>query len=205
MNAVAARDERSRLLALLKQALDALESGDEDTYRNRLDAVVAHPPQPLLVSLSRLAWELNQALGSLDARMDPALAELPDAGSRLEHVVRMTEEATHRTLDLTEECRQLVDTIAATELPPEARTAAREIRTRLSEITVAQGYQDLTGQVIRRVVDVVGRVQSVLSGLPEQPASTQPVLARGGPALDGIDTHATSQGDADELLSKLGL
>lgn len=207
MNAAAASTERTRLLSLLRQALEALESGDEGAYRARLDAVVAHPPQPLLASLARLAWELNQALSGIDSRMDPSLAELPDAGARLEHVVHMTEEASHRTLDLTEQCRSLVDEIQSQPLDAKANAAARQLRSNLSEIALAQAYQDLTGQVIRRVMDVVARVQGVLSGLPVEAAAIEEAsrLPKGGPALDGIDTRSTSQGDADELLSRMGL
>lgn len=206
MNAEAAGAERLRLLALLKQALDALEAGDEPAYRARLDDVVSRHPQPVLTSLARLAFELNQALGAIDSRVDPSLADLPDASARLEHVVKMTEEASHRTLDLAEECRSLVDEIQSHPLPAEANEAARRLRANLSEIALAQGYQDLTGQVIRRVMDVVARVQAVLSGLPASGSDpSRPTLAEGGPALDGLDSHGSSQGDADELLARLGL
>ena len=79
------------------------------------------------------------------------------------------------------------------------------IRHNLTEIALTQSYQDLTGQIIRRVVGIVRRVHEGFGalGLPPEQHRTDPELA--GPALKGLDRHAVSQNDADDLLSDLGL
>ncbi len=52
--------------------------------------------------------------------------------------------------------------------------------------------------IVRRVHEGFGAL-----GLPPEQHRTDPELA--GPALKGLDRHAVSQNDADDLLSDLGL
>ncbi len=88
----------------------------------------------------------------------------------------------------------------------EHEQALDRIRHNLTEIALTQSYQDLTGQIIRRVVGIVRRVHEGFGALGLPPPEEE---ARGnglaGPALEGIDRHAVSQNDADDLLSDLGL
>ncbi|MDA4517886.1 protein phosphatase CheZ, partial [Escherichia coli] len=114
--------------------------------------------------LSRLARELGQALGELPTVPDEA-GELDDACARLDHVVAMTEQATHRTLDLAEECRSLTEQLRADGLQPGQDVQLDRIRHNLTEIALTQSYQDLTGQIIRRVVGIVRRVHEGFGAL----------------------------------------
>ncbi len=57
--------DKSALSLRLQEALDALESGDEAAWRQRIDGLVALRTQPMMSGLSRLARELGQALGEL--------------------------------------------------------------------------------------------------------------------------------------------
>ena len=81
------------------------------------------------------------------------------------------------------------------------------IRHNLTEIALTQSYQDLTGQIIRRVAGIVRRVHEGFGALglppPEEPGLPDNGLA--GPAVAGLDRHAVSQDAADDLLSDLGL
>ncbi len=199
--------ERERLIAFLHSALEALEAGNEADYRRQLDAIAQWRSQPVFERLSRLARELGEVLGALP-NTDPAMAELPDACARLEHVVKMTEEASHRTLDLVEHSRALVDRLGQGGLDAQAAETLGQLRQNLSEVALAQTYQDLTGQVIRRVVEIVGRVQRTLNacGLPPEEFGGVDGQSRlSGPALKGLDRTAVTQNDADDLLSNLGL
>ena len=178
--------DKSALALRLQEALDALESGDEAAWRQRIDSLVALRTQPMMSGLSRLARELGQALGELPTVPDEA-GELDDACARLDHVVAMTEQ------------------LRADGLQPGQDVQLDRIRHNLTEIALTQSYQDLTGQIIRRVVGIVRRVHEGFGalGLPPEQHRTDPELA--GPALKGLDRHAVSQNDADDLLSDLGL
>ena len=206
MNASAgSANERALLAQRLQDALTALESGDEAGWRREIDALAASRTQPMMAGLGRLARELGQALGELPTLPSEA-GELTDACARLDHVVEMTEKATHRTLDLAEECRGLTAHLHAGELPADEQAQVLErIRHNLTEIALTQSYQDLTGQIIRRVAGIVRKVHEGFTalGLPPKEDAVQPALA--GPAVAGLDRHAVSQDDADALLADLGL
>lgn len=198
--------DRNALIQHLQEALGALESGDEAGWRQEIDALAALRTQPMMAGLGRLARELGQALGDLPTVPSDA-GELDDACARLDHVVEMTEKATHRTLDLAEQCRELVTGLREGRLPAvEHEQALEQIRRNLTEIALTQSYQDLTGQIIRRVVSIVRRVHEGFGalGLP-QPEEETPGNTLAGPAVGGLDRHAVSQHDADDLLSDLGL
>jgi chemotaxis protein CheZ len=203
MNAPAeAKAARGVLVEKLQHALDALEQGDEAGWRRELDAIAAWRTQPMMQGLGRLARELAQTLGELPPAHG---SELDDACARLDHVVAMTEQASHKTLDLAEQCRAVADQLKTTPLSAEQTQLVDQIRSGLSEMALAQSYQDLTGQIIRRVAGIVRRVHEGFHALglppPEKPKGSD--LA--GPAVAGLDRNAFSQGDADDLLSGLGL
>ena len=172
-------------------------------------ADIAAHPRAALAKLSRL---LGEALNELP-EVDAAVGELPDACARLDHVVAMTEAATHRTLDLVEDAQRLADRLLADprfiEADADGHLAA--LRANLTEMALVQSYQDLTGQIIRKVAGIVRGVHDQLSAMGLPPSGAGPrrkdddPLAGAGPAIAGVDRPAASQNDADELLSDLGL
>ena len=192
---------REELIARLHAALEALEVDDEQAFKAAIGSIAELRTSPVIQALARLARELGETLGSLNVA-DPLFAELPDASARLQHVVKMTEDATHTTLDLVEKSRELLAVI-----PAEAGgDALAEVRKNLSEVALAQSYQDLTGQIIKRVVSVVDRVYDAVAAFGiDVRAEQRQNSSLAGPAVKGVDTHAVSQGDADDLLSQLDL
>jgi chemotaxis protein CheZ len=197
---------RAALAERLHHALEALENGDEAGWRRELDTIAAWRTQPVMQGLGRLARELAQTLGELPAMHDGS-GELDDACARLDHVVEMTEKASHKTLDLAEHCRGLADRLKQTTLASEQAALVDQIRSGLSELALAQDYQDLTGQIIRRVAGIVRRVHEGFAalGLPPPEKRKDGDASLAGPAVAGLDRHAFSQDDADDLLSGLGL
>ncbi|WP_296271350.1 protein phosphatase CheZ [Pseudomonas sp. UBA6323] len=183
------------------------------------------------------------------------LSQIADATERLNYVVTMTEKAANRTMDLVEQSAPLVNDLSdeAHSLSVEwGRFMRREIGAdgfrelakrvelflarserdgaklsgHLNDILLAQDYQDLTGQVIKRVTQLVTEVESNLLKLvlmasqvdrfagiqhdhevlrAEQDQLKEP--SRGeGPQIhaDKRDDVASSQDDVDDLLSSLG-
>jgi chemotaxis protein CheZ len=214
------------------------------------DAAALQPmPEPdLLAQLATLTSNLRSALDRfrLDSRLT-ALAEkeIPDARQRLNHVLKLTDAAAHRTMDLVEQSGPPADRIAqeaASLTDPWERfrsgkiavaeyldligridhflTAARRdsetVRTNLAEVLLAQDYQDLTGQIIRGVMNLVAEVEVVLVDLtrltghdPGAEGKSATDAKRGhGPVIPGVDHGATvvnGQADIDALLSDLGM
>ncbi|WP_051749026.1 protein phosphatase CheZ [Nevskia soli] len=185
----------------------------------------------LYAGVARLTRSLHDNLRELglDGRLTRfAGNDMPDACVRLDHVVKMTEEAAHRTLDLVDDGRAIADSLADVRVhlarlhhdgPERGLLEARlavddaEVRLRgtLTALAQAQEYQDLSGQMIRRVIDLVRNVEAALLELlgedavqsaPELPLN-EPQAALPGPALPGT-AGAADQGDADRLLASLG-
>lgn len=182
--------------------------------------------------VARLTRSLHEGLRQLglDSRLSRfADSDIPDACNRLDYVVKLTEEAAHRTLDLVDEARSIADELtdvrrhlarlqgeSAPDLAqlqqPElvVEDAEGRLRQVLTALAQAQEYQDLSGQVIRRVITLVRNVETALlellcaggiqlrQELPITPAQAD--LA--GPALP--ETGAADQDDADRLLAGLG-
>ncbi|KDM93071.1 protein phosphatase CheZ [Photobacterium galatheae] len=183
----------------------------------------------------------------LDPRIaDLATTDIPDARGRLTYVIDKTEEAANRTMDAVEgtlpiadllqerllqvkpqwlrlmqgditlsEFKSLCHTIDALLIQVEGDS--QQLHQHLTEILMAQDFQDLTGQVIRRVIELVHEVEHQLveilraagieqsEGIAETNQKQQP-LSPEGPIINsaGRTDVMSTQDDVDDLLSSLG-
>lgn len=215
-------------LARLKEIVSALEAGDDALFEQRLNRLICMREEGLLSNLVRITRELHTAVQSINfdnQLADIAHSEIPDACQRLDYVVKVTEEAAHKTLDLVDRSRELTEQIVQavrrlSDAQDHAESigfirktiehSAEHLRGNLTALAQTQEYQDLTGQIIKRVIRVVRDVESALiSLLRSAGSSSQPgaVPSRKekleGPAVPGLN-RSTSQQDADALLAELG-
>lgn len=192
-----------------------------------------------IAQLTRMLRESMRELG-LDHAIKEAAEAIPDARDRLDYVARMTEQAANRVLNAAEEIQPLqeqmqsqarslgarwqewfdhpVELSQARELVDDTRTLLQDIpqktqaaQNSLMEIIMAQDFQDLTGQVIMRMLGVIGAietelVQVLIDNVPmEKREDTQSLL--NGPQVNPgnkVDV-VTSQDQVDDLLASLGL
>ncbi|AOH37052.2 MAG: protein phosphatase CheZ [Gammaproteobacteria bacterium] len=180
-----------------------MERGDEAAWRRRVQLLADSPARNTIRRLARLARELEQTLAALPP--DPVPGRLDDAGARLDHVVAMTEQATHRTLDLIEDSRSQLARLQEGALDPAQAAIAATLRNNLKEMALAQSHQDLGGQTIRKVAGIVRRVHEQLAGIVDDGDNAAPAADAGGPAVEGVDFDRIDQSDADDLLSRMGL
>lgn len=178
----------------------------------------------------------------LDARIsDMTNVEIPDAKERLNYVITMTQQSADRTLNEVEKCLPMVEVLASEskQLSEEwcklrkrmlskdefkdlsdrliqflelTQKDAAQLHASLSEVLMAQDFQDLTGQIIRKVIALVQDVEQKLvklvritgNKLDDGKKEKNEELA--GPAIPGLDQgdQVTSQDDVDDLLSSLG-
>jgi chemotaxis protein CheZ len=90
----------------------------------------------------------------------------------------------------------------------------KALRSRLAEVLLAQGYQDLSGQILRSVMTLVDELEIALGDLVrlgnlQAPPAQQPPASAGsgfGPVVPGVSHGATVSGqqDVDAMLSGLG-
>src|ERR1700677_1035681 len=93
----------------------ALDAGDGAAFRAALAGFDRSRNADVTVHVRRIATDLHGALERfrIDSKlMDLAQRQVPDARHRLAHVLRLTDDAAHRTMDLVEQCCPLADQIA---------------------------------------------------------------------------------------------
>lgn len=165
---------------------------------------------------------------------------IPDARERLNYVISKTDEAANRTLEAVEEsipiCSDLNDEalklhatwqkftkreLSADEFRQLSKDinnfflnacSLEKIKDHLTEILLAQEYQDLTGQIIKKVITLVGEVEDNLVNLIKLTGDTDRVEKDGsatsldGPPVPGLAHKDTVSGqdEVDDLLSSLG-
>jgi chemotaxis protein CheZ len=163
---------------------------------------------------------------------------LPDARQRLAYVVSVTEQAASRSLNAVELASPVQESLAADASALSGRwdrvfrgesdvgefkalasstrdflkaVPARTETTRehLSEIVMAQEFQDLTGQVLKRVTELASHLETQLVKLlvENTPAPTKHTPASrllNGPAIDVAADVVANQAQVDELLESLG-
>jgi chemotaxis protein CheZ len=158
----------------------------------------ANPLEPVWQDLRALNASLQRTLDEFRSsfhRANAAGKEMPDARVRLDHVLKLTEEAAHRTLDLVERSGPLASRMAsdAAALIEPIRTAKQAysnsgvaellsrveaylsnarrdgdvVRANLDEVLMAQSYQDLSGQIIRTVIKLVVELERTLAHFSE--------------------------------------
>ncbi|MFT4809684.1 MAG: chemotaxis protein CheZ [Paraglaciecola sp.] len=190
----------------------------------------------------------------LDPRIvNMANEDIPDAQTRLSYVIEATEEAANKTMDLVDSCMPIAEKLhdgIVKVMPEWNKLIARELQLGefnilvkemdsflkygsedsakltglLTEVLMAQGYQDLTGQVIRRVIELVKEVEDNLVYMLTMFGGLEPkddtevaentnnskneadTIKAEGPILDADSREdvASDQDDVDDLLSSLG-
>jgi chemotaxis protein CheZ len=213
----------------------------------------------LYQEIGKLTRELHSAIVNfqIDPNMPQAeeVSQITDATERLSYVVRLTETAANRTMDLVEESTPLMHglndeakalsadwgrfmrrEVSAEEFRELARRVegfltrseqdTHTVSGHLNDILLAQDFQDLTGQVIKRVTQLVTEVESNLlklvlmashvdrfAGIEHDDDSIRAEkdpekhLKQGeGPQIhaDKREDVVSGQDDVDDLLSSLG-
>ena len=222
-------DDRTALVAALKSWIERLESGGSVDAPPALTEMLQARDDGFYRRVAELTARLHRAV--VELRLDERLSRLagdsmPDARHRLRYVVTVTEQAAHRTLDLVEqlqdgsaalgaaaEALRVSDDAISRDIGVQLAQQTQQMRSRLTELAMAQEYQDLTGQIIKRVItmveDLEGALIELLGAHADRIKSAEPApITEGksellGPAVPG--QASASQQDADSLLADLGL
>lgn len=186
--------------------------------------------------ITRQLHEAMTELG-LDHGLHAITQEIPDARDRLSHVGHMTETAANKVLNLIDagqpQCRtfkldsdaitraigqlrqrqatdseELKDLLANCQMfGAQATQFAEDQNALLSEIMMTQDFQDLSGQIIKKVIDIISQTEKQLLELlmhsaPERFSNIiHPKAELAGPQ---VPDKALKQDDVDDLLASLG-
>lgn len=175
-----------------------------------------------------------------DRSLQEAAKAIPDARQRLAYIAQMTEQAASRVLNATDVAKPIQDDLQAkstalndrwdrlfagdlsveefkalagdtksflAEVPKQTAATGDQ----LMEIMMAQDFQDLTGQVIKKIVDLAQSLeqqllQVLIEAMPEDKKAETPEGLLNGPVVsaEGRADVVTSQEQVDDLLESLG-
>jgi chemotaxis protein CheZ len=193
-----------------------------------------------LGGIVRLLHDSLRELG-YDRALTEASSQINDAQDRLEYVATLTEQAANKVLNTLDEGMPAQDKLSKQAQDMEGRwtalfagklsldefkalagdsrqfaqavlDATEAEKARLLEIMMAQDFQDITGQLIKKVVMITKTVENELAQLlrdnapPETRAKlaekeTAPVQLMSGPS---VPSAALDQDNVDDLLADLG-
>lgn len=258
-------DFERQLVYQANQLIDHLEAGDSKAAMEAIERLHQGRDFGLFQEIGKLTRTVHDAIRNFHAdsdilkesgSMDPDSqgndqneSRMVDATDRLEYVIRLTENAANKTMDMVEEsvpvARELRETavnlkqdwerLMRREMSAEefrflykqideflgfTGGKASSIEENLSNIVLAQDYQDLTGQVIKKVIKLVHEVEDSLvdlvkmaskvetiTGISYEPTAPIPLKEDlEGPQhkADQREDVVSSQDDVDDLLSSLG-
>ncbi|MES2741378.1 MAG: protein phosphatase CheZ [Pseudomonadota bacterium] len=188
--------------------------------------------------MTRSLHDSLRGLG-LDKLIEKAASDIPDARDRLDYVARMSEQAAQKVLNATDAAGPMQDRIQAdvktlsaswqglladgaseqqwrmlaeqtVDKLAAAGQATVDTKAHLMDIMMAQDFQDLTGQVIKRVTSIAHNLEQQLVQMliDFAPSEMKREIDNGllnGPQINptGQDVVA-DQGQVDDLLDSLG-
>ncbi len=216
------------------EALDT--SGMNASETPSTDAEMLHR----IGQMTRGLHESLRDLG-LDQMLEKTAKEIPDARDRLNYVATMTEQAADRVLNATDIANPLQDNITtqaealetrwkalmeAPSLKSEYNAVAEETlsflkqttedanatKAQLMEIMMAQDFQDLTGQVIKKITELANTIEQELVRTLVDFSPNKPVAAPeqegllNGPQIKPEESAnvVANQEQVDDLLDSLG-
>jgi len=173
--------------------------------------------------------------------------DMPDAAERLRYVIETTENAAHQTMDAIDKALPISDSLQSKandlnqrwgkfvhrelglnefkelsgelgEFLQQSAKDSKALHDKLNEVMMAQGFQDITGQIIKKVIVLVQDVETKLISLVrlaggsqttsqnDEAKKKQRMAEEDGPAVPGVTQSQTvsDQDDVDDLLSSLG-
>ena len=176
----------------------------------------------------------------LDVAVQDAVQAMPDARERLDYIALMTEQAASRVLNATDIARPLQDRVEhgaqalharwdklfagevsvdefrrlsgdTRDFLAQTESDSRAVNAQLMAIMMAQDFQDLTGQVIKRILSAAQTLEAQLLQVLLETAPPAVKAERAGSLMNGPvtddkarDDVVTSQGQVDDLLESLG-
>ena len=189
--------------------------------------------------MARALHDTLRELG-LHKEIEKAASTIPDARDRLNYVATLTRQAAERVLNATEAAQPVVEKVGSDaqhlakqwdllfekklDVPQfkdlvtqthaylhETPKQAKATNAQLTEIMMAQDFQDLTGQVIKKIIELTQNMEQQLLALllENAPASVKAEVNASllnGPVINakGRTDVVTSQDQVDDLLESLG-
>lgn len=221
-------DPRQRVFDKMILLIDALSSHDYNTIESITSDLVKETEGSLFKEVGKITRKLHDSLEDFKSSVDSSLDKLtnddvPNAVDKLEFVISKTEDAANKTLAIVEryfeesdEFSRHIQRVDGDEDDIEYLKSFKEsLDGDMTDIITAQQFQDITGQTIRKVIDLVHKVEVELLrlitnfGMPLKIDSDKVYQKADSGHDDDTDiaSHAmekVSQSDVESLLQEYG-
>ncbi len=193
--------------------IDALSEHDYQKADLAVQKIIKKGQNNLYTEVGRITRKLHDSLRNFKEAIDPrvkemATVDMPNAIDRLQFVIEKTEEAANKTLGIVEQYILKMDDLSLhlrnIEGSGESLKYLKDFKSKLeddlTEIITTQSFQDITGQILKKVISLVGDIEEELVSL----ITNFGVKIDQGVKADSEKSEQVSQNDVDELLKEFG-
>ncbi|KAF0178988.1 MAG: chemotaxis protein CheZ [Nitrospirae bacterium] len=201
----------------LVEFMTAVSNQDFEKADEVMKTIMSAGDAGLFREVGKVTRKLHDSIRSFKEALDPklkdmAVTEMPNAVDQLQLVIERTEAAANKTMNIVEKYILSMDDVSShlrNMTGPEESVAflksfKNSLEDDLTEVLTTQSFQDLTGQSIKKVITLVGDVESELVrliatfGVKMEPAKEATYY---GP---GSHADKVSQEGVDDLLKDFG-
>jgi chemotaxis regulatin CheY-phosphate phosphatase CheZ len=216
----------------VQSLLEAVIMGDTQKAEKYVMKFSGLGGKDLFMEVGKITRKLHNSLREFQENINPRLknlpvSELPDASDKLQWVINKTEEAAERTITLVEKHLGYQEKVSAIikqlqkslenggglkEEDAQAldylNTMNQELPKDLMDILIAQDFQDLTGQIIKRVIQLIADIEKqlvkILTIFGVKMESAPKSEGAQGPSIKKDETVVSDQSEVDDLLKGFG-
>jgi|Deesub1362A_J573_1020465.scaffolds.fasta_scaffold00398_37 chemotaxis protein CheZ len=207
-------DERkNKFITTLLELLDVLAAHDYERADMLVSELLRSAEGELYNEVGRVTRKLHDSIREFKQTLNPRLKriarnEVPSAVDSLQFVIRKTEEAANTTMEIVEKYLSGVSELAAhiekVKAPEESvgylKSFVKALNSDMTTILLAQEYQDITGQAIKKVIELINSIESELVGL----IATFGLKLDTKPVEDEQLSERITQDQVEDLLNEFG-
>ena len=193
--------------------LDAIGNQDYEKAETVIQCIMTKGRGDLYNEVGKVTRKLHNSIKNFKEAIDPKLRgmaefDMPQAVDRLQFVIDRTEEAANKTMSFVEgyilRMDELSSHIRQIKEPQESVDYLKDFKNKLeddlTEVLTTQSFQDLTGQALKKVIDLVGDIEKELVVLVTSFGGN---LEQQGSSRALVSEKVTQEG-VDSLLTELG-
>jgi chemotaxis signal transduction protein/chemotaxis regulatin CheY-phosphate phosphatase CheZ len=206
LKGVAPTGQQNEILEAITAFMTAIDAQDFEKADLAIQSIVKEGQGELFKEIGKTTRKLHDTIKNFKASLDPRLkdmanVDIPNAADRLQFVIEKTEEAANKTMGIVEKyilgMDELSTHIRKIEGPPETieflKSFKNELEDDLTAILTTQSFQDLTGQTIKKVIQLVADIENELVtiissfGLKMEPGARTAEAAPEKVSQEGVD------------------
>lgn len=206
-------EQKEMLFDSMVKLMEMLAARDYDSAEAVLDDLVQNAERGLYKEVGNVTRKLHDSIRDFKNTLDPRIKqianeEVPQAVDSLEFVLAKTEDAANRTMEIVEKYiaalpefdKQLKRFKSPKAAIQHLKSFKKSLNKDLGEVLIAQQYQDITGQAIRKVISLINDIETELVGL----IAGFGVKADLAPEEEEKAPEKITQNDVEDLLKEFG-